>query len=167
MEIQRLEAILAPAIVQLAEEVRGPEMAGSEADVMANLERAERRDHNYSLGLVDRSGHLRGYLIAWLQESLIRGSSELVLLVDDCCLERGMEAYFAQLLEALVAILPARQQTSLAIETVVTPEGLDLLADHDAEVSASGYALVGSHQYRDSHTGLDMTWLRYLLEARE
>jgi len=166
MEILQLASDLARAAACLAKACYRDELlCVSEEEIFDNLQRAERYEENFSLALVDEHDHLRGYLMAWIQTSLVRQSTEAVLWLDDCCLDRGARRNFASLIQTMVERLEATDKGRLPIETVVTPEGLDLAADHDDVFEDLGYALVASHQYEDEASGITMTWLRYQLET--
>ncbi len=164
MKVAALDAEAADAIAQLSDRIYGEPFRSPVADLAYNLERAQSRGDNYSIGLYDDRGRLRGYLLAWVQRSLLQDRPGPVLLIEDCCLDPDFDGYLLHLIECIVTALQRDGLEDYAIETVVNPDGLELIAQHEDELVELGYSAVASHQYDDPTLGCTMTWLRYLPE---
>lgn len=164
MKVAALDAGAAAAIAQLSDRIYGEPFRSPVSDLAFNLERAQSRGDNYSIGLYDDRGRLRGYLLAWVQRSLLQERTAPVLLIEDFCLDADYDGYLLHLIECIVTALQRDGRDDHAIETVVNPDGLELIAEHEDEFVELGYTPVASHQYEDPTLQCTMTWLRYVPE---
>ena len=167
MKVAALGPQDAGTIAELSNRLYGEPFRQPVSDLKHNLARAQSRGRNFSIGLYDDRGRLRGYLLAWIQRSLVQNASDQVLLVEDCCMDPDCTPYFIHMVECILQALDANDRYDCPIETVVNPEGLDLVAEHEGGFAELGYIPVASHQYVDPVLGCTMTWLRYVPQLQE
>lgn len=160
MILQALEPQDAESIAALARHYYPEEMALDPGEIADSLTAAEEEGGNFSLGLVDH-GQLRGYMLAWLEESRVEGVRESVVLIDDLTVGTGSVADLQKLLRSLVGNLEDSGLSHLAIEGTLLPETRDTFLGQQRFFASLGYELVASQEYFEDEIGVELTWVRY------
>lgn len=158
--LQSLEPQDAESIAALAATLYPEELQLEVHEIAEALEAAEEEGGNFSVGLVE-NGHLKGYMLAWLEESRLEGLQESVLLIDDLALPEGSTADLQKLLRNLVSQLEESQLAHLAIEGTAPSSFAETLRSLERFIHKLGYELVASEDYFEDELGMELTWVRY------
>jgi len=160
MTLQALEPQDAELIVALAADYYPEEMQLDVDDIAQSLATAEEEGGNFSSGLLE-NGHLRGYLLAWLEESRVQGLRESVILIDDVAITTGSIGDLQRLFRNLITQIEDSGLSHLAIEGSLLPDTRDTFMGQRRFFSGLGYELVASQDYWEEELGVEMTWVRY------
>ncbi len=148
-EIQELADRYYPAAYHLSVE-----------DIAENFDGLQDEDYNFCFGLV-MDGRLEGYIMAWLDNSLVEGRAEDVVLVDDICLSPRARRYLFYLLQSLAKAIEEAGLNGIPIEGTLRPEGESTFLGDRVSFEELGYCLVGKHKYKDEALGEELTWVRF------
>lgn len=128
------------------------------AELEQNLWQAEEEGRHWSLGAWEGE-HLRGYLLAWLDETRAEDSQEEVVLIED--LLAGSGCHPASLLERLVMELEGAGLAHLPLESTLIPNQPRLLELCRQCLEGLGYECVAQDSLETREDSPDMTWQRY------
>ena len=159
-EILALTSEHAHAIEELAREHYPESYRMTAEDVAENLAGLGQEDCNFCFGAF-REGKLLGYIMAWLDNSLVEGRAEDVALVDDVVLSNAAKPHLYLLLRAMIAEIDGSGHPGLPIEGTVRPNARDTFLEHPDVIERLGYQLVGTHEYSDPTFGEELVWVRF------
>ncbi|MGE0495920.1 MAG: GNAT family N-acetyltransferase [Vulcanimicrobiota bacterium] len=148
-EVERLAQSHYPAPYQMSLE-----------EITENLEGLQSDDGNFCFGVVEE-GKLVGYFMAWLDNSLVEGRAEDVVLVDDVVLSQKARRHLFALLKAMLEAMEEAGLGGLPIEGTVRKTAEETFANHPQAIERLGYQLVASHEYDDNSLGESLVWLRF------
>ncbi|MEW6284201.1 MAG: hypothetical protein AB1758_36645 [Candidatus Eremiobacterota bacterium] len=138
----------------------------SEEDIAENLEGVEEEGCNFCIGVQD-DDRLVGYVMAWLDNTLVEGRVEDVVLVDDLALLPSARPHLYTLLRGLLRGMEEAGCGGLPIEGTVRKSLEETFTAHAGVFETLGYQLVGSHEYTDESLGEVLVWIRFeTAEAR-
>lgn len=158
MTIDALLPEHAPQIHGLARDYYQLELCPALDELEHNLRLAEEEGRHWSLGAWEGE-HLRGYLLAWLDETRSEDSQEEVVLIED--LLPGSGCHPASLLERLVLELEKAGLAHLALESTLIPNQPRLLELCQQCLEGLGYECVGQDSLETRAESPEMTWQRY------
>ncbi|MCE7871613.1 hypothetical protein DYH09_14715 [bacterium CPR1] len=133
----------------------------SEEEIAENLEGVEEEGCNFCLGIQDDDKRLVGYLLAWLDNTLIEGRIEDVVLVDDLALLPAARPHLVSLLRSLLRAMDEAGCSGSPIEGTVRKSLEQNFTAHPEVVESLGYQLVGSHEYTDESLEEVLVWIRF------
>lgn len=151
----------AAEIEKLARRIHPESFQLSEDDLAENLEGVEEEGCNFCLGVQDDQKKLLGYLMAWLDNTLVEGRIEDVVLVDDLALLPSARGHLGSLLKALLRAMDEAGCPGAPIEGTVRKELETNFTSHPELIEGLGYQLVGSHEYVDESLGERLVWIRF------
>lgn len=129
-------------------------------DVAENLQGVDDEDCNFCFGAFEERA-LVGYLMAWVDNSLIEGRAEDVVLVDDVVLNPEARGVLYRLLRAMVGAMEEAGCGGMPIEGTLRANAEETFVSHPEVIERLGYSLVASHKYRDETLGESLLWVRY------
>ena len=156
-----IEALLpehAAQIHGLARDYYQADLCPPVSELEQSLWLAEEEGRHWSLGAWEGE-HLRGYLLAWLDETRAEGSQEQVVLIED--LLAGSGCHPASLLERLVLELEQAGLGHLALESTLIPNQPRLLEICRQCLEGLGYESVAEDSLETRVDSPEMTWQRY------
>ena len=133
----------------------------TEEYISENLEGLDEEGCNFCLGIQEDDKKLVGYLMAWMDNTLVEGRIEDVVLVDDLAVLPSARGHLATLLRALLKAMDEAGCTGMPIEGTVRKELEHNFTGHPEMVEQLGYQLVGSHEYTDESLSEVLVWIRF------
>ncbi len=161
MQVVALTADWADRVGALADAHYPESYRLSVEDIEENLEGLEMDEGNFCYGLVDPRRKLLGYLMAWVDNSLVEGRAEDVVLVDDVVLDRPAKGYLFSLLKRMIQQMSEAGFSHLAIEGTLRKNAESTFLKHPQAIERLGYELVASHEYEDTSLGESLVWVRF------
>ncbi|MBI3929254.1 MAG: hypothetical protein HY319_27155 [Armatimonadetes bacterium] len=155
-----LTAVHAREIQALADRFYPTSFRMTAEDIAENLEGLQEEDCNFCFG-VEEDGRLVGYLMAWLDNSLVEGRAEDVVLVDDICLERGHRSYLYPLLKAMARALDEAGYRGIPIEGTARKQAEQTFISHPEVIESLGYRMAANHEYTDESLRETLVWVRF------
>ena len=159
-EIISLTAEYAEEVDRLAQSHYPAPYQMSLEEITENLEGLQTDDGNFCFGVLD-DGKLIGYFMAWLDNSLVEGRAEDVVLVDDVVLSHKARRHLFALLKTMIEAMEEAGLAGLPIEGTVRKTAEETFASHPQAVERLGYQLVATHEYEDQALGEALVWLRF------
>lgn len=159
--ILQLTAAYAHEIESLASKVHPESLQMTEEYIAENLEGVEEEGCNFCLGVQDDKKRLVGYLMAWLDNTLVEGRIEDVVLVDDLALLPSARGHLGSLLKALLRAMDEAGCSGFPIEGTVRKELEQNFTAHPELIEGLGYQLVSSHEYTDESLEEVLVWIRF------
>lgn len=160
-KIITLTSAYAPEIEALARKIHPESLQLSQEDIAENLEGVEEEGCNFCLGVQDDHKRLIGYLMAWMENTLVEGRIEDVVLVDDLALLPSARAHLGSLLKALLRAMDESGSSGSPIEGTVRKDLEQNFTAHPELIESLGYQLVSSHEYTDESLGEVLVWIRF------
>lgn len=127
-------------------------------DILENLEKADR--NSFCFGVED-NGVLLGYLMAWIDNTLVEGRKEKVLLVDDIVLSHRARSHLFRLLQSMIYEMQKRGFGTLPIEGSARPSSGHTFMGHPEALERLGYELTSLSEYYEEEFEETLTWVRY------
>ena len=158
MRIVALTADRAPEIEELAG-CQWPYRLPSQ-DLAENLQGLDEDGCNFCFGL-ENEGRLTGYILAWVDNSLMEGRAEDVVLVEDVHLQPGFRRYLFHLLRQALKAMRSAGYRGLPVEGTLRQGAQETFTRHPEALEMLGYHLAGSKSYHDEATGEDLMWVRF------
>lgn len=158
MEIVILEPDDAEYIEDLANHHYPPNYPMSSDDIADNLEKEDKSSFCFG---VESEGKLLGYLMSWVENSMIEGRKERVLLVDDIVLSNRARHQLFRLLDTTIKEMQTRGFGKLPIEGSARPSSSNTFMGHPEAIERLGYELVSKAEYYEEEFGEQLTWVRF------
>lgn len=159
MDIVLLEPEDAEYIADLAHHHYPPNYPMSVDDILDNLEKSD--ENSFCFG-VEHEEKLVGYLMAWIDESMVEGQDhEDVLLVDDIVLNMKARHQLFRLLNTMITQMQERGFGKLPIEGSARPASGNTFMNHPEALERLGYALSKTAEYYEEEFEESLTWVRY------
>jgi hypothetical protein len=164
MEIVVLEPEDAEYVETLAGHHYPPNYPMSIEDILDNLERKGK--DSFCFG-VEEGGKLLGYLMAWVENSMVEGRKEKVLLVDDIVLGNRARGQLFRVLQTMIDEMDKRGFGKLPIEGSARPTSSNTFMGHPEALERLGYELSETAEYYEGEFEENLTWVRYEPIQRE
>jgi len=158
MRIVALTADRAPEIAELAG-CQWPYRLPCQ-DLMENLQGLDEDGCNFCFGL-EHEGKLTGYILAWVDNSLMEGRAEDVVLVEDVLLQPGSRRYLFHLLRRALNAMRSAGYRGLPVEGTLRQGAQETFTRHPEAMEMLGYRMAETKSYHDEATGEDLTWVRF------
>ncbi len=158
MEIVALESDHAEMVQSLASHHYPSAYALPYETIVENLEKND--ENSFCFG-VESEGKLVGYLMAWLDTTMVEGRREKVVLVDDIVLGNRARHQLFRLLQAMIKEMRERGLRHLAIEGSARPSSGNTFMGHPEVLERLGYELTSTADYYDDDFDETLTWVRY------
>lgn len=158
MEIVVLEPEDAEIVETLAGYHYPPNYPMSYDDIVENLERKGR--DSFCFG-VEENGKLLGYLMAWVESSMVEGREGKVLLVDDIVLGNRARGQLFRVLQTMIEQMDKRGFGKLPIEGSARPTSAHTFMGHPEALERLGYELVEKSEYYEEEFDENLTWVRF------
>ena len=159
MDVMELELSDAEAIEDLANHHYPADYSIPLADICDNLTKKDKE--SFFLGLKNEKGQLLGYLIGWIDNTMVDGRKEDVMLVDDVVVKLEARHQFHRLLAAMIEEMKARDFGMLPLEASTRPEASDKITGHPNAFARLGYELTQTALIFDEEFQEELTWIRY------
>ncbi len=158
MDIVLLETDDAEYIEALAGHHYPPTYPMSLDDIFDNLEKSDEDSFCYG---VEEDGKILGYLMAWIDNTMVEGRRERVLLIDDIVLSNRARHQLFRLLNTVITELQKRGFGKLPIEGSARPSSSNTFMGHPEALDRLGYELVSKAEYYEDEFDETLTWVRY------
>jgi len=122
------------------------------------LRQAEEEQRHWSLGAWEGES-LRGYLLAWVDETRAEDSDEEVLLIEDLLVDSGCLPQ--SLLERLVWELEQAGLASLPLESTLIPNQARLIDLCEQSLEQFGYQCVARDTMETNPDSPELIWQRF------
>lgn len=127
-------------------------------DIRENLGKADRNSFYFG---VEEKGELVGYLMAWLDNTMVEGRQEKVLLVDDIVLSNRARSHLFRLLQSMITDMQKRGFGKLPIEGSTRPSSGHTFMGHPEALERLGYELTSLSEYYEEEFEETLTWVRF------
>lgn len=164
MEIVVLEPDDADYVETLAHHHYPPNYPMSYEDIRDNLERKGKESFCFG---VEEDGKLLGYLMAWVEQSMVEGRKGKVLLVDDIVMSNRARGQLFRVLQTMIAEMEKRGFGKLPIEGAARPTSSHTFMGHPEALERLGYELTERSEYYEEEFEEDLTWVRFEPIVRE
>ena len=158
MEIVVLEPDDAELIEDLANHHYPVNYPMSIEDITENLEKNDK--NSFCFG-VESGGKLLGYLMAWVDNTMVEGKRERVVLVDDIVLANRARHQLFRLLQTMIDEMEKRGFGKLPIEGSARPTSSHTFMGHPEALERLGYELVSKAEYYEDEFEEELTWVRF------
>lgn len=158
MDIVLLEPDDAEYVETLAGYHYPPNYPMSFEDILDNLQKADEKSFCYG---VEDEGKLTGYMMAWVENTLIEGKRERVLLVDDLVLSIKARGVLFRLLQTMISQMEERGFKGLPIEGSARPSSTHTFLGHSDAFERLGYELTMKSEYYEEEFEESLTWVRF------
>ena len=158
MEIVVLEPEDAEFVEDLANHHYPPTYPMSAADIMDNLSRPDNKSFCFG---VEHEEKIVGYLMAWVDNTMVEGKRERVVLVDDIVLSNKARHQLFRLLQAMLDEMKKRGFGQLPIEGSARPSSSHTFMNRPEALERLGYELCQKAEYYDEDFEEELTWVRY------
>lgn len=158
MRIVALTAERAPEIAELAG-CQWPYRLPCQ-DLAENLQGLDEDGCNFCFGL-ENEGRLTGFILAWVDNSLMEGRAEDVVLVEDVLLQPGSRRYLFHLLRQALKAMRSAGYRGLPVEGTLRQGAQETFTRHPEAMEMLGYRMAGSKSYHDEATDEDLMWVRF------
>lgn len=158
MEIVVLEPEDAEIVEDLANHHYPANYPMSIEDILDNLSRSDRMSFCFG---VEHEDKIVGYLMAWVDSTMVEGKRERVVLVDDIVLSNKARHQLFRLLQAMIGEMEKRGFGRLAIEGSARPTSSHTFMDHPEALERLGYELCQKAEYYEDEFEETLTWVRY------
>jgi acetyltransferase (GNAT) family protein len=164
MEIVFLEPEDAEYVETLAGHHYPPNYPMPLDDILENL---RRKDKNSFCFGVEEDGKLLGYLMAWVENTMVEGRREKVLLVDDIVMGNRARGQLFRVLQSMIGEMEKRGFGKLPIEGSARPASSNTFMSHPEALERLGYELSATSEYFEDEFQEKLTWVRYEPIQRE
>jgi Acetyltransferase (GNAT) family len=127
-------------------------------DIADNLRKADK--DSFCFGVEDK-GKILGYLMAWVDNTMVEGRREKVLLVDDIVLGNRARHQLFRLLNTMIKEMQTRGFGKLPIEGSARPSSSNTFMGHPEALERLGYELASKAEYYEDEFEEYLTWVRY------
>lgn len=158
MEIVSLEPDDAELVEDLANHHYPVNYSISYDDIVENLRKND--ENSFCFG-VEEDGKLLGYLMAWVDNTMIEGRREKVVLVDDIVLGNRARHQLFRLLQAMIKAMRDRGFGNLPIEGSARPTSSHTFMGHPEALERLGYELTSKADYYEDEFDETLTWVRF------
>lgn len=158
MEIVFLEPEDAELVEDLANHHYPITYPMSYQDIAENLQKNDK--DSFCFG-VESEGKLLGYLMAWVDNTMVEGKRERVVLVDDIVLSNRARHQLYRLLQTMIEEMEKRGFGKLPIEGSARPTSSHTFMGHPEALERLGYELAAKAEYYEEEFEEDLTWVRY------
>lgn len=158
MEIVTLEPEDAELVEELANHHYPVNYPMSYDDISENLFRNDKESFCFG---VDDNGKLVGYLMAWVDNTMVEGKREKVVLVDDIVLSHRARHQLFRLLKSMISEMQERGLGQLAIEGSARPTSSHTFMAHPEALERLGYELTSKAEYYEEEFDETLTWVRF------
>ena len=129
-------------------------------DLTENLQGLDEDGCNFCFGL-ENDGKLTGYILAWVDNSLMEGRAEDVVLVEDVLLQPGSRRYLFNLLRRALNAMRAAGYRGLPVEGMLRQGAQETFTRHPEAMEMLGYHMSDTKSYHDEAINEDLTWVRF------
>jgi len=164
VEIVFLEPEDAEYVETLAQHHYPPDFNLSFEDIVSNLEKNDKSSFCFG---VEAEGKLVGYLMAWIDNTMVEGRRERVVLVDDIVLSTRARSQLYRLIQTMCQQMEERGFGKLPIEGSARPTSTNTFMGHPETLERLGYELVSKAEYYEEDFDETLTWVRFEPIARE
>ena len=158
MDVLELKLSDAEAVENLAGLHYPPDYNIPLDDICENLTKQDKESIFLGLKL---KGRLLGYLIGWIDNTMVEGLKQDVMLVDDVVLQSDVRHQFYRLLKVMVDTMEARGFGKLPLEASTRPDTSEHITGHPNAFSRLGYELTQTATFFDEELQEELTWIRY------
>lgn len=127
-------------------------------DIVENLQKNDK--NSFCFG-VEAEGRILGYLMAWIDNTMVEGRREKVVLVDDIVLSNKARHQLFRLLQAMIKEMQERGFGKLPIEGSARPTSSHTFMGHPEALERLGYELASTADYYEEEFDETLTWVRF------